>query len=53
MAQQQFKLVFHSGNYSCIDYVGPEENCYDVKAELAAQMRASGETDFYYTVEKA
>ena len=47
-----YKLIFHSGNYSCIDYEGTEEQCHDVKAELTAQMYASGERDFYYTIEE-
>lgn len=47
-----YRLIFHSGSYTAVDYEGSEEQCYNVKAELTAQMYASGERDFYYTIEE-
>ena len=47
----KYQVIFCSGNYSHIDYeTENEEQAYEVKRELEAEMYMSGERDFYYII---
>lgn len=46
----EYELVFCSGYYKHVDYVGTYEQCVDVRRELERDMRLCGENDFYYII---
>lgn len=49
----KYQVIFCSGNYEHIDYeTENEEQAYEVKRELEADMFMSGERDFFYIVRK-
>ena len=49
----KYKIVFIQGNYKQVDAIAYTfEQAEEIRHELTSQMLASGERDFFYTIEE-